>query len=232
MDTKLRHNGSSTTTVALPEREHKRARSLYEVVAGALLSITGIGVFLAVITNETLYPAARHYSTYANTISDLGGTEPPNSYMVQPNRLMFIMTMAIAGVLVLVATYLLWRVIERRRFLVALGIFGIGIVGIAVFPGNVATIHPLFSLLCFLGGSIAAIMSRKILDVPLRYFAVVLGSIALVATVFGLESLDNWGPQATIGIGGIERWIAYPVLLWLVLLGAAFMTSGAQRTKD
>jgi hypothetical membrane protein len=232
MDTKLRHNGSSTTTVALPEREHKRARSLYEVVAGALLSITGIGVFLAVITNEALYPAARHYSTFANTISDLGGTEPPNSYMVQPNRLMFIMTMAVAGVLVLVATYLLWRVIERRRFLVALGMFGIGIVGIAVFPGNVATIHPLFSLLCFLGGSIAAIMSRKILDVPLRYFAVVLGSIALVATVFGLESLENWGPQATIGIGGIERWIAYPVLLWLVLLGAAFMTRGAQRTKD
>src|SRR4029450_12099889 len=156
-----------TRTVTLPERKHERARNIHEVVAGALLSITGIGVFLAIITNEALYPAARHYSTLANTISDLGGTEPPNSYMVQPNRLMFIMTMAVAGVLVLVATYLLWRVIERRGFLVALGIFGIGIGGTGVFPGNVATIHPLFSLLCFLGGSIAAIMSRKVLDVPL-----------------------------------------------------------------
>jgi hypothetical membrane protein len=96
----------------------------------------------------------------------------------------------------------------------------------------VATIHPLFSLLCFLGGSVAAILSRKILDVPLRYFAVALGSIALLATVFGLESLANWGPQATIGVGGIERWIAYTVLLWLALLGAAFMTSGAQRIED
>ena len=134
--------------------------------------------------------------------------------------------------MVLTATYLLWRVIERRRFVVALGIFGIGIVGIAVFPGNVATFHPLFSLLCFLAGSIAAILSRKILDAPLRYFAVVLGSVALLATVFGLESLADWGPQATIGIGGIERWIAYPVLLWLVLLGAAFMTRGIQRIED
>jgi hypothetical membrane protein len=192
MDTKVRHNGSSTTTVTLPERQRERARNIHEVVAGALLSITGIGVFLAIITNEALYPAARHYSTFANTISDLGGTEPPNSYMVQPNRLMFIITMAVAGVMVLTATYLLWRVIERRGFLVALGIFGIGIVGIAVFPGNVATIHPLFSLLCFLGGSIAAIMSRKVLDVPLRYLAVALGSIALLSTVFGLESLENW----------------------------------------
>ncbi len=148
--------------------------------------------------------------------------------MVRPNRLMFIITMAVAGVLVLTATYLLWRVIERRRFLVALGIFGIGIVGIAMFPGNVATIHPLFSLPCFLGGSVAAIMSRKIMDVPMRYFGVVLGSIALIGTVFGLESLANWGPQATIGIDGVERWIAYPILLWLVLLGALFMTRGAQ----
>jgi hypothetical protein len=43
MDTKLRHNGSSTMTVALPEPEHERARNIHEVVAGALLSITGIG---------------------------------------------------------------------------------------------------------------------------------------------------------------------------------------------
>ena len=60
---------------------------------------------------------------------------------------------------------------------------------------------------------------------------VALGSIALVATVFGLESLADWGPQATIGIGGVERWIAYPVLLWLVLLGGAFMTRGSQRIE-
>ena len=232
MDTMVRHNGSSASTIRLPERAPGKARNIYEVVAGALLSITGIGMILSIITNEALYPAARHYSTFANTISDLGGTVPPNSYMVQPNRLIFIISMAISGVLVLVATYLLWQVLERRRFLVALGIFGVGIIGIAVFPGNVATLHPLFSLLCFLGGSIAAILSRKILDVPLRYFALVLGSVALIATVFGLESLENWGPQAAIGIGGVERWIAYPVLLWLVLLGGAFMAKGAHQTRQ
>ena len=120
METMVRHNGSSAATIALPEPERAKARNIYEVVAGALLSITGIGIILSIITNEALYPVARHYSTFANTISDLGGTEPPNSYMVQPNRLMFIVTMAIASVLVLTATYLLGRVIERRRFIVAL----------------------------------------------------------------------------------------------------------------
>jgi hypothetical membrane protein len=108
---------------------------------------------------------------------------------------------------------------------------GVGIVGIAVFPGNVATIHPFVSLLAFLGGSIAAILSRKVLDAPVRYFAVALGSIALLATVFGLDAFANWGPQAEIGIGGVERWIAYPVLLWLVLLGGAFMAKAAHETR-
>jgi len=232
MDTRIRHDGLSTQTIRASERTHRKARNLSEVVGGALLSLTGIGLILSIITNEALYPAARHYSTFTNTISDLGGTEPPNSYMVQPNRLIFIFTMAVSGALVLVATYLLWRVVDRRRFLVALGCLGVGIVGIAVFPGNVATIHPLFSLLAFVGGSVAAILSRKVLDAPLRYFAIALGSIALLATVFGLDSFANWGPQTEIGIGGVERWIAYPVLLWLVLIGGAFMTKGVNRIEE
>jgi hypothetical membrane protein len=201
-------------------------------VAGVLLSITGIGMIMSIVTNEALYPLARHYSTFANSISDLGGTEPPNSYMVEPNRWIFIVTMALSGALVLTSTYLLWQVVQRRRVLVALGAFGVGLLGIAVFPGNVATWHPWFALVCFVGGSVAAILSRRILDTPVRYFAVTLGAIALVATVAGLEVFEDRGPQAWIGLGGVERWIAYPVLLWLVLFGCALMTRGAPATID
>lgn len=210
-----------------PAPSRKRA-----TVAGVLLSLTGIGIIMSTITNEALYPVARHYSTFANAISDLGGTEPPNSYMVEPNRLIFIVTMAISGALVLASTYLLWQVVQRRRVLVALGIFGVGLLGIAVFPGNVATWHPWFALVCFVGGSVAAILSRRILDAPVRYFAAALGTVALVATIAGLEFFEDWGPQAWIGVGGVERWIAYPVLLWLVVFGGALMTKGAPVTTD
>jgi hypothetical membrane protein len=230
MDTRVRNERSSTLPGTLPEAGHGTSVDRSRSIAGALLSITGIGLILSIIINEALYPAARHYSTFANTISDLGGTLPPNSYMVQPNRLIFIVTMAVTGTLVLAATSFLWRVEQRRRFLVALGALGVGMIGIAVFPGNVATLHPLFSLLAFLAGSIAAILSRKLLDAPLRYFAVALGSMALLATVSGLDAFANWGPQAEIGIGGVERLIAYPVLLWLVLIGAAFMSDGGRET--
>jgi hypothetical membrane protein len=123
-------------------------------LAGALLTATGIGVVLSIITNEALYPAEQHYSTFANTISDLSGTEPPDSYTVRPNRLIFILTMAVAGVLVLAATALL-RHVARRRLVIALVVFGTGLLGIAVFPGDVATWHPIFALACFVGGAVA-----------------------------------------------------------------------------
>ena len=67
----------------------------------------------------------------------------------------------------------------------------------------------------------------------MRAFAVILGSVALAATVLGLDFFADLGPQAAIGIGGVERWIAYPVLLWMVLFGAALMTVGARsRARD
>jgi hypothetical membrane protein len=195
-------------------------------IAGALLSLTGIGLLMAIITNEALYPAERHYTTFSNTISDLGGTIPPNSYMVQPNRGLFIAMMAVAGALVLASTYLLWPAIARRRIVIGLLVFGLSLAGLAVFPGNVPTWHPWIALACFLAGSITAIMSRKLLSTPMSYFGVGLGVTALAATFAGLEAFEGTGPQEWIGLGGVERWIAYPVLMWLVMFGTALMTRG------
>jgi len=220
MQTKI-HSDAVAATFRPTAQESRQARRTQ--IAGALLAVTGIGVLMSIITNEALYPAARHYNTFANTISDLGGTEPPNSYMVQPNRAMFIATMAVGGALVLLSTYLLWPGVARPRISIGLLVFGASLVGLAVFPGNVPTWHPWIALTCFMAGAITAIMSRKVLHAPVTYFAVALGAIALVATVAGLESFEGTGPQEWIGLGGVERWIAYPVLMWLVIFGTALM---------
>jgi hypothetical membrane protein len=221
MQTKIRTDAVAPLPRSIPASAKDVGRSRF---AGALLALTGVGVLMATITNEALYPAMRHYTTFANTISDLGGTIPPRSYMVQPNRAIFIATMAIAGVLVLVSTSLLWPSIEPRRIVIGLLVFGSSLVGLAVFPGDVPTWHPWIALTCFMAGSITAIMSRKVLHAPVSYFAVALGAIALVATFAGLESFEGTGPQEWIGLGGVERWIAYPVLMWLVVFGTALMT--------
>jgi len=200
-------------------------------MAGALLAFTGIGILMAIITGEALYPAARHYSTFGNTISDLGGTEPPNSYMVQPSRGIFIAMMAVSGVLVLISTFSLWPAIELRRIPIGLLVFGASLVGLAIFPGNVPTWHPWIALVCFVAGSTTAIMSRRALPRPVSVIAVVLGLVALAATFAGLEAFGDVGPQAWIGLGGVERWIAYPVLMWLVMFGTTLMARPLRRDE-
>ncbi len=229
MQTKIRSDA-----VVIPSRPtpHEPKQAQRTRIAGALLALTGIGILMAIITNEALYPAARHYNTFTNTISDLGGTVPPNSYMVQPNRAIFIAMMAVAGALVLVSTYLSWPSIARRRISIGLLVFGVSLVGLAVFPGNVPTWHPWIALTCFMAGSITAIMSRKVLHPPVTYFAVALGVIAVVATFVGLESFEGTGPQEWIGLGGVERWIAYPVLMWLVMFGTALMSRDDGRSRS
>jgi hypothetical membrane protein len=220
MQTKLTTPAVTTpSALTLPDASQRRRTQL----AGTLLAFTGIGVLMAIITNEALYPAARHYNTFTNSISDLGGTLPPNSYTVQPNRTIFIATMAVAGALVLASTYLLWSSIQRRRISIGLLVFGLALAGLAVFPGNVAIWHPWIALVCFMAGSITATMSRKVLPAPVAYFAVAFGAIALTATFAGLEAFEGVGPQDWIGLGGVERWIAYPVLMWLVMFGTALM---------
>jgi hypothetical protein len=67
-------------------------------------------------------------------------------------------------------------------------------------------------------GGVAAITSYLIVVSPLRYVVLGLGSVALAALVIGLFLLD-WGPVEALGEGGMERWVAYPVVLWLVGFG-------------
>ena len=97
---------------------------------------------MSIITNEALYPAARHYNTFTNTINDLGGTSPPNSYMVQPNRAIFVATMADLRHLGAVLDLPVWPSLARRRISIGLLVFGASLAELALFPGMFPTWHP------------------------------------------------------------------------------------------
>jgi hypothetical membrane protein len=62
-------------------------------------------------------------------------------------------------------------------------------------------------------------LCRALQNSPLRYFTLALGTAASVSLVLGIFFID-WAPVARLGEGGIERWIAYPVVLWMVGFGA------------
>jgi hypothetical membrane protein len=190
-------------------------------LAGVLLFTAGAGILMGIITAEALYPAA--YSTSANTISDLGGTRPPDSVVLQPSAAIFDITMLVTGAMIMVAAWLVHRGFRRRAVTISLACYGIGVFGIGVFPGS-TTPHPYVALFVFVAAGVAAILAYRVATPPLRQLSVVLGTITLASTVLGNLFLE-WGPVAELGEGGIERWIAYPAVLWLAVFGGWLMGS-------
>lgn len=191
----------------------------YKCIAGALLFIAGVLAFMGIITAESLYP---EYSTSQNTISDLGGTLPPDSIIIQPSATIFDVTMAVSGLLIIAAGYCIHFAFRKKAVTLLLGLFGTGVLGVGIFNGSYGDIHAIFALLAFLAGGLSAIASYRVQRTPLSFFSVILGGIALLDLIL-YYILGEASPFTTFGIGGLERWIAYPILLWVTGFGGYLM---------
>ena len=201
---------------ALPRSPDRR-------VAGLLLVVAGSAVVLGIMTAEALYPAV--YDVHRNTVSDLAAMRP-DDVVRQPSAAIFNTTMIVAGGLIAVAAVLLYR--SRAGLLATLPVagLGIGMIGVGVFPGNtVMAVHQLVSLATFLCGSLAAILTARLSSRLLRPVHVVLGGVAL-AFLLGYTFLGDLAVFDRLGEGGVERWIVYPVVLWIVVLGAGLAGGG------
>ena len=184
--------------------------------AGVCLLLAGIVILMGIITAEATYPAP--YTTFDNEISDLGATRPPDSIIRQPSARIFNTIMLASGALILAGAFFLRRMRVRRGSVIAVGLLGLGVFGVGVFPGNYGSIHPIFALAAFVSGGISGIAVARWVEPPFRLLSFALGVIALAALVIAF--LGDLTPVVDeLGDGGIERWIAYPVVLWLVAFG-------------
>jgi len=198
------------------ERGRRALRPRYLAAAGLLLFLAGVVAFMGIITAESLYPAG--YSTSGNEISDLGATEPPDSVIEEPSATIFNTVMMVSGALIILAAVNIQVGFGRWAAPVLVGLFGLGALGVGIFPGDTGTVHALFAMLTFVTGGAAAIVSVTIMAPPLSYVSVLLGIVALVTLLLHLIMGDS-SPLAGMGIGGVERWVAYPILLWVTGLG-------------
>lgn len=199
------------------DKSHSRKR--YENFAGALLFIAGVLAFLGIITAETLYPG---YSTAQNTISDLGASLPPNSIIIEPSATIFNTSMLVSGLLMIASAYCIYHAFRRPVIASLIGLFGIGVSGVGIFDGSYGNIHAIFALLAFLAGGLSAVASSRIQGAPLNYFSALLGGISLLDLILYYIMMDS-SPFAVLGIGGLERWVAYPILLWVTGFGGYLM---------
>jgi hypothetical membrane protein len=209
-----------TGGAALVDPSTHRARDCR--AAGLLLSLAATTILMGCITAEALHPGT--FTTHTNTLSHLGASEPPNSVVVQPSAAIFDGTMLAAGALILLAAWLAHRALRRPAVSVSTGLLGLGILGVGVFPLTHPAPHTVFALLAFYAGGLAMILASRITPSPFRQLWTTLGGVALAAITMGVFAL-SWAPVEALGEGGIERWNAYPIVLWLVAFGTHLMSS-------
>ena len=187
--------------------------------AGGLLLIAGATIVMGIVTAEALYTDP--YNARME-ISDLGASEA--GVILQPSATIFNLTMLVAGAMIIAGSWFAHRAPHRRTATIPTGLLGIGVLGVGIFPGNIHPQHPLLAFAAFVAGGLAVLLSAKVTPQPLRAIFAVMGAISLAFTLCSVFLLE-WGPIARLGLGGVERWMVYPILLWLVGFGGYLTTS-------
>lgn len=191
------------------------------VIAGLLFFIAGSVILMGIITGEIFYPELYTYTTANSMISDLGATEPPYSIITQPSANIFNFSMIISGIFLLIGAYFLFRSYNDRIATILVGLLGLGALGVGIFPGNINPQHPLFAMTTFIAGGLSAIYSFRLINSPLKYLAIIFGIVGL----FFLFTANMFIP--VMGGGGVERWVAYPIVLWILGFGGYLMGLGS-----
>ena len=184
----------------------------------------------------------RGYSVSRDFISDLGAPisvplNPPGILTVQqPASIIYILSLSILTVLSLEAAWQFRKTFPAKRFWKVFVVFAAGLVALPlsyipyyVYAGqqimqpisNVPTpliagaiVHDALSGLVFFFGGLSAIESRKLVQKPLDGLFPIAGAITIGAAV-----LSGVGVDLGLGPGGIERIVAYPILVWALAFG-------------
>ena len=183
-------------------------------LAGIFYFFGGMEIIVLLTVAESLYPG---YSVHTNTISDLAAIGQSTSLLFDPAIFAW-------GLSWLLGAYFLLRHSGRRRMMLLNVLPGIGVMMAALSPENVnIAIHSVGAIIAFIPGATAVLLSYRLIGSQLRFFALFLGllSLASVAVYFGAY----YSPlvQQTLGSGGAERVIVYPIIVWMIGFGSYLM---------
>ncbi|HUT17220.1 MAG TPA: DUF998 domain-containing protein [Acidobacteriota bacterium] len=182
-------------------------------VAGLLFIVAVVQYALAIVFSEAVYSG---YSVGQQMVSELGDWS-----LAGNNAAIFNVSIILYGLLVIVGAYYIQRVFKNRLFASLLAINGIGSLVAGVVALNISfEVHGMFGLVAFVAMVASAIMSYKFVKSPLSYISVILGVVTLSALVLFLLGQGNSDFLLGLGLGGIERFIIYPMMLWLLGFGS------------
>jgi hypothetical membrane protein len=190
-------------------------------LSGVLIFLASAQFLIGMLVAESLYPG---YSVSQNYISDLGATCRAACTIVQPSSTIFDSSVFVLGALLVASSYFFRKGSGTLFAPIFLGIAGMGAMGVGLFPETTGTLHEIVSLMAFAGGGLTAVSSFRLIRAPLSFFALVLGSLTLIALVMYAD-----GVYLGLGPGGMERIIAFPVLIWGTGFGA-YLSAGTEKS--
>lgn len=185
-------------------------RSDNETSSGLLLAIGSAQFLVMMMLLEAIAPG---YSMHENAISDLG--------TIPETAVLFNLSLFLIGLMNMLAGWFLFRSLGDKGLFVVFGLGGIGAMGAGLIPlDSPIGAHGLFALLAFLFMNVEAIMLGLKVKGSLKVISILAGVIGIVFLVLMIlvdgGSVDVSG---SIGHGGVERMIAYPALIWMILFG-------------
>lgn len=196
-----------------------------------LLVLASVQFIVANVVTQIGYGAS--YSLSQNYISDLGAVNCgsfggsgsfPGHYACSPWHDVFNFSIVVMGLLIILAAILIQTAFPARRSrtigLGLLALAGVGAIGVGLSPEDVnITVHSLSALLAFAGGGLALIvlgfaMLRDTRWDGFRAYTLLSGLVDLVALLLFVTKT-----YLGLGVGGMERLVVAPVLLWAIIVG-------------
>ena len=118
------------------------------------------------------------------------------------------------------AAYLL-RAELGRLGAALIAVAAVGVMGVGIFPEDYGAPHGISALVTFLFGGIAVMIMGARRGGVYMPLGIAMGVTALAALALFVPRV-----QTPLGIGGVERLIAYPILIFFILYGLSDKKAG------
>jgi hypothetical membrane protein len=201
---------------------------------GLILYVTTIQYFAVqlVVARQWRPP----YSLSRDTISDLGNTACGTwnaRYVCSPFHNLMNASFVVLGITMTLGSVLISRSFAHGRAskagFAAMAIAGLGVIMVGFFPENsVSALHGLGAAIPFVLGNASLIILALSLKMPapLRLYLFISGLVALLGLAAYASSHD-----LGLGEGGIERVVAYPQTLCLIVMGC-YLTARSSARRE
>lgn len=184
--------------------------------AGYILALAAGQFLILLMLGECIAPG---YSMNENAISDLG--------TIAETELLFNISLFLIGLLNFAAGFVLYKVLGDKKLLIVFALGGIGAMGAGLVPlDNPTGVHGLFALFAFVFLNIEAMVAGRLARSPLDKISIALGVLGIIfVPVMIMVDSGSLDASGSIGHGGVERMIAYPCLIWMLVFGGYLISS-------